>query len=371
MGGCESWRTAQVDNPVLGPPPPRLSWTEAPAEEAVSVADASGAASGETTSGYVKVSLNEPAPISEFAVMAIVNGEPILAGEILAPFRPHFMKMNAQGATERQVEQLKMAVLHKHLPQRIETALLVQALRLMLKSEQLKQTEEMLDKEFEKHLQEIMPQHKVTSKAELEQVLAATGTSLAEYEQHFKNNQLSMLYLGTKSGERTPVIGRQDIVDYYNANLDKYEHSARARFQLLMTTFSANDGKDGARAKIDAAYAELARGEPFGDVAIRHSNHPTSVDGGQHDWYKPGEFNSKDVDRALFELPVGEISPIYEMTTGFAVVKVTEREPAGRTPLAEVQDKIRSTLLEEARKTAIQGLLAELRENAVVTTYLE
>src|SRR5690606_3740740 len=124
---------------------------------------------------------------SEFAVMAIVNGEPILAGEILAPFQPHFFKMREQGATDRQVEQLKTAVIEKHLPQRIETALLIQSLRLMVKGDQLKMMEQELDKLFQKHLVEIMPQHKVTSKAELEKALAATGTSLAAYEQDFKN----------------------------------------------------------------------------------------------------------------------------------------------------------------------------------------
>ncbi len=366
--GCESWRTAQVDYPVLGPPPPRLSWTEEPVQESVKVADASG---DETSTGYVQVSLSEPAPISEFAVMAIVNGEPILAGEILAPFQPHFFKMREQGATDRQVEQLKTAVIEKHLPQRIETALLIQSLRLMVKGDQLKMMEQELDKLFQKHLVEIMPQHKVTSKAELEKALAATGTSLAAYEQDFKNKQLAGLYLSTKTGERTPVIGRQDIVDYYEANAARYEHSAQARFQLLMTTSAANGGKDGARAKMETAYAELARGDAFGDVAMRHSDHPTAAKGGQHDWYKPGDFNSKAVDRALFELPVGEFSPIYEMPTGFAVVKVTERKPAGRTPLSEVQEQIRATLLEQSHRDAVESLLAELRENAVITTYVE
>ncbi|HEX6986041.1 MAG TPA: peptidyl-prolyl cis-trans isomerase [Planctomycetaceae bacterium] len=365
-GGCEGWRTVKVDNPVLGPPPPRLSWDEQP-DPGAAVADASG----ESTAGYVKVSLTESGPISDYAVVATVNGEPILAGEVLAPFNAHFVKAAAQGVPEREIERVKTALIRQHLPQRIETVLLVQSLRLMLKPEQLKQMDEQLDKEFAKENRRIMEKFGVHSKVELERALAQEGSSLAEYEQAFKNQQLAMLYLGTKTGERTPVIGRQEIVEYYTANVAKYEHTARARFQLLMATFAGNGGKEQARAKIDAALAELDRGEAFGDVVMRHSDGPQAKKGGQHDWFKPGEFNSPEVDRALFELPVGQVSPVYEMPNAFVVVKVTEREPAGRTPLSEVQDEIRSTLLKQARETTVRDLLAELRENAVVTTYLE
>lgn len=348
---------------MLGPPPPRLSHEERSPDRVV-VADASEG----STSGYVKVGLSDPAPLSDHAVVAIVNGEPILAGQLLAPFRPYFVGAAAKGASESQIEQMKKELIGKQLlEQRIDQVLLVQALRLNLTPEQLTQMDEKLKEAFGEENQRIMQQLGVGSKVELEQMLAKQGTSLTEYEQAFKTKQLSEMYLFTKVGDQMPVVGRQEILEYYNANRAKYEHSARARFQLI--EISKSDGD--AQAKLDAALAELSRGESFPTVAQQHSDGAQADRGGQWDWLRPGDFADANVDRALFELPVGQVSEVFESPDAYRIVKVTEREPAGRTPLAEVQDGIREAILRQAREKTVKDLFAELRETAVVTTYLE
>ena len=364
-GGCEGWRSVKIDHPVLGPPPPRLSYDEPP--QSVVVADASG----DSGSGYVKVGLSEPGPMSDHAVVAIVNGEPLLAGELLAPFRPYIVQARSRGAADWQLEQLKKAAIEKLLDERIDQTLLVQSLKQKLSAEQLKQIDEKLTEEFAKECRRIMEQMEVDSKVEVERQLAEQGTSLYEYEQAFKTGQLAMLCREERLGGQIPVIGRRELLEYYYDHADKYEHPARVQFQLLMVSFQKNGGPDGARQKLDAALAELDRGEAFPDVAQRYSDGPNADRGGQWDWLKPGEFADRQVDSALFELPVGEPSGVFQTSNAFVVVKVTDREPAGRTPFAEVQDEIRVALLQAARDEARTELLAELRESAVITTYLE
>ncbi len=359
--GCESWRSAKNDHPVLGPPPPRLTADEAPA---LRVADAGAAR--DSTSGYVKVSLSEPEPISDHAVVAIVNGHPILAGRVLAPVRPHYANLSKWEA-----EQYKRMAIEKTLDRHIEEVLLVQALELMLKPEQLKQMNDALDQEFEKKSEAIMANLKVNSKVEAEKMLSKQSTSLAEFEQAFKTQQLAGLYMSEKMGSRTPVIGRQEILAYYNANISKFEHPARAQFQLLQVNFGGKVSKDNAKAKLRQALDALDAGEAFPEVAKRFSDGPQAARGGQWDWLKPGEFVDPNVDAALFELPVGEVSRVFEMTNGYAVIRVTKREPAGRTPVSAVQEEIRQALLNEAEQRNYKEVLGELRSKAVITTYLE
>lgn len=360
-GGCEAWKSAKVDHPVLGPPPPRLSREEVPSQ-GIAVADASG----ESGAGYVKVSLTSPEPISDHAVVAIVNGRAILAGQILAPFRPYYA-----GKSDWEAAQIKKMIIEKQLDTRIDETLLVQSLELMLKPEQLKGIDEKLNEEFEKESQKIMEGLKVNSKIEAEQMLSKQSTSLAEFEQAFKTKQLATLYMSEKMGARMPLIGRNEILAYYNANLDKYEHSARAQFQLLKINYGGTVTKQAAQAKLDEALNALASGEPFPDVAKRYSEDPQARRGGQWDWLKPGEFADANIDKALFTLPVGQVSPVFETTNGFAVVRVTDREQAGRTPVTEVQDDIRSALLKEAEDRNVKELFAELREKAVITKYVD
>ncbi|MBA3315553.1 MAG: peptidyl-prolyl cis-trans isomerase [Planctomycetota bacterium] len=360
-GGCESWKSAKVDHPVLGPPPPRLSQQES-LDQGVAVADASG----ESISGYVKVSLSEPSPISDHAVVAIVNGRAILAGQILAPFRPYYV-----GKPDFQAAEIKKAIIEKQLDTRIDEVLLVQSLELMLKPEQLKQIDEKLDEEFDKESRKIMAGLKVNSKIEAEQMLSKQSTSLAEFEQAFKRKQLATLYMQEKMGSRVPIIGRHEILEYYNANIANYEHPARAQFQLLSVSFDGKRDKAAARATLDEALAALAAGEPFPDVAKKFSDGPQASRGGQWDWLKPGEYADANVDQALFTLPIGEPSGVFETANAFVVVKVTNREAAGRTPVTEVQDAIRTALLNAAQENAANAVLAELRDKAVITKYIE
>lgn len=361
-GGCESWRSAKNDHPVLGPPPPRLTREEAPAAR-VALAGTSDAAG---STGYVKVSLSDPEPLSEHAVIAIVNGQPIMAGQLLAPFRPYYA-----GKADWEANQIKKAMIEKQLDRRIEEVLLVQALERMLKPEQLKQMNEMLDQEFEKKSEAIMAGLKVNSKVEAEKMLSKQSTSLAEFEQAFKTQQLAALYMTEKMGARTPVIGRQEILAYYNANLDKFEHPARAQFQLLQVNFGGKVSKDDAKAKLRQALDALDAGQDFSEVAKRFSEGPRADRGGQWDWLKPGEFADPNVDAALFELPVGQVSGVFEMANGYAVVRVTKREPAGRTAVSAVQDEIKQALLGEAEERNAKSVLAELHSKAVITKYLE
>jgi parvulin-like peptidyl-prolyl isomerase len=361
VSGCESFKSAKVDHPVLGPAPPRLSHDESP-ETKLALADDAGT----KTAGYVKVSLTEPTPLSDHSVIAIVNGRPILAGELLAPFRPYY-----SGKPEWQAEKIKKAIIEKQLDNRIDEVLLVQSLQLMIKAEQMKQIEEKLNEEFEKESQKIMAGLKVNSKLEAEQVLSKQSTSLAEYKQSFKTKQLASLYMAQKLGDRVPVIGRHEILEYYNAHPEKYEHAARAQFQLLSVSFDGKRDKQAARERMNEALDALDQGVPFPDVAKKFSDDPQASRGGQWGWLKPGEFADPNVDRALFALPVGQPSQVFETATAFVVVNVTNREPAGRTPVAEVQDGIRTALLAEAQERAATAVLAELRDKAVVTKYLD
>lgn len=57
----------------------------------------------------------------------------------------------------------------------------------------------------------------------------------------------------------------------------------------------------------------------------------------------------------------GDLSPFFENATGFHVVELQNREPAGTHPLERVEGRIRTRLLEEKRAEAARALLEEAR----------
>lgn len=373
IAGCEAWRGANIDHPVLGPPPPRISYVDAehiPTGSAVVTADASDSSASDPP-GITQVGLSETEALPDHFVVATVNGEPILAGEVLAGYQAHFARFRGQSAPEARIRALQEQLIEKHLEDQIQQTLLVQKLRLMLKKEQLEKMETQLNLAFNEYLQGVMQKMGVNSKVELERMMAENGESLAAREQAFKTSQLALLYLGEQVGGMNQVFGRPEILAYYQEHPDEFSRSAKARFQLLEVDFKKHGGREAARARLDEALAALAEGTPFPEVAESYSDDAQASRGGQWDWLKPGDFANETVNELLFSLPVDQTSDVVEGRGSFMVIRVTEREEAGLTPLAEVQTLILAKLQQEHRKQATEQLFAEMMENAVITRHLD
>ena len=68
------------------------------------------------------------------------------------------------------------------------------------------------------------------------------------------------------------------------------------------------------------------------------------------------------IDKAIFSLPVGELSAILDDQNALHIVRVIERSDAGRTPFIDAQVAIRMSLRKQrqdnARKEYLDGLKA-------------
>ena len=116
---------------------------------------------------------------------------------------------------------------------------------------------------------------------------------------------------------------------------------------------------------------EVLAGRPFEEVARARSEGPTAQAGGTFDWTGKGSLASKPLDEAIFSLPVGQLSTILEDESALHIVRVIERQDAGRTPFLEAQVQIRQTLRDERRRKQVESYLAKLREQTPIWTVFD
>jgi len=380
--GCEALRKSpKVDNPVVGPPPIRTSYVEVDPPGTAQLADAEGAESGVTlTSG-------ESTVITDDMIVATVNAEPILAGDILASFQGGFataekdMRKRAletgrwseeevEEAIETQLNNIKKDLIRQHLDRHLERKLLTQALKNTMDAERIEAMEGALDEVWKEEIVRLQKKANVNSRIELEPVLKEQGMSLEAIEEMFRNQQMAMAYLHT--GPTTPEvsIGRAEIVDFYREHIEEYTLPKRARWQQIEIRFSEAGGRSAAMAQVRKAVGELQQGRSFAEVAKDYSHGPRADRGGQYDWTKPGSLSNDQVDRAIFEVPVGGVSEVLEDDRAFRMVRVTERDEGGPKSLAEVQEEIRGRLQEEAKKAQTEGVIDDLMADAVIESRL-
>ena len=110
-----------------------------------------------------------------------------------------------------------------------------------------------------------------------------------------------------------------------------------------------------ARARIDAAYAEVTGGKDFAAVAKEKSDDSTTRDrGGELGFVSKGaSAYGKALEDEALKLSPGQLSPVFKDRTGFHFLKAEETRAESEKPLAEVQSQIAQDLLKNQKAREI------------------
>ena len=310
-----------------------------------------------------------PAELFGATVVATVNSLPIFADDVL---QPHNLNLE-QAATQlsaAELNRLRAKIIQQELPQHIEKALLMSALRADIEEEQYEQLSTQVNNLFEREVDKLKERYNVETKIELEQILEAQGTSLDSLNNAFAARELSMFYIGQKSKDATR-LSRQELMDWYEQNKAQYAIEAAVKWQQIRINVTPDGGREAALARMKQAIDALRNGTEFGAVAKQFSDGPKRDTGGVWDWTKQGSLADVKVERALFEIPAGKISQPLEADSAFVLVKVIERREAGFVPFEDVQDKINNKLQSEARRDAAQNVIKDLNNTATIWTIFD
>lgn len=388
--GCDLLDPTKSGDPVFGPPPPRTTQVDdksgktkykfvddpqappnktvaadvptGPIEKTGYTRDAAAAASG-------KISGNE--------VVATVNGQPIFAAEIFERAAPEALTREGLSLmvadklikddriSQAEYRQLQEIAIKRYLRDYIKTRVLSQALESTLEKEQKQKIEEALGKMYDEYVERLKKDMKVTNRYEVDKKLREQGSSLASLKAEFRSRLLADEYLRGKS-KRQHIVGRQEILKYYQEHLEDYSYPERVSWQLIEIRFEKHGGSDGALKVLEKAVDELHRDAKFEAVARKYSDGPRASEGGKQAWTRPENVADEKTAAALRELAAGETSPVLHSRDAFRLIRMIERKPAGRKTLAEVQDVIRQKLEDELQKEAIKSVLVEAYQHSSI-----
>jgi len=145
--------------------------------------------------------------------------------------------------------------------------------------------------------------------------------------------------------------GYREIQEYYEKNRDTFRSPRMITFRQIVTR---------TREKADRILKRLHAGEKMDMLARKYSIAPEAENGGEVGWIAEGELDPS-MERALFALSPGEISPVIQTPYGYHIFEVLAVKPAGLKKLSEVSKEIRSRLLHQKHETFLANWLLELR----------
>ncbi|MBD3674937.1 MAG: peptidylprolyl isomerase [Planctomycetaceae bacterium] len=368
--GCQLRKPKDVV-PVVGPPPPRYSYNNDAPSTLPLDSYAEELTSPQNETSLVSADLNKSNnPFKDTKTVAYVNGEPILASEILEPYLEKLEELK-QKAPPEQFQQLKLGLIERDLPIQIDNRLLIQGFKSTLKKQQQETLDRVITSLFEEEILKLKQQFEVNTDHELEVELHKKNSSLASLERAFGNRVMAAEFLKSKAGS-IPKPTRQDLLAEYNKRKqDEFYRPARVRWQQVLISYGENGGKQGAIQKLTQAANDLKRGVDFAEIAKEYSDGPGAEKGGYWDWMQRGSLTDQALEEALFSIPVGQISDVFVSETGVQLVRVLEREREHYIPFEDVQEALKDEMTKTFQEEASDRVIKELREEAVIQTIFD
>ncbi len=346
-----------------------------------------------------------PRKLEGIEVLAIVGDQHILRGELMPRVRmvmqPVLEKMTPEDRylQRKEIEKQETALLQQMVMQAVETKLLYVAFLQNLTGEQRAMAEETIDAKVEEmfenavlemlkkvaradkkktrellrsapqvtQLAKLMDQEGIDTIAELDQHLRKFQTSVELERGAFKEQNLGRSYLWDNIKKR-PEVNHREMLQYYRANVASYEIESRARWEQLSVYFEKYDSRKEAYSAIALMGNEVLRGAKLESVARRSSQESRAEQGGLHEWTAKGSLVSDPIDQAVFNLPQEKLSRIIEDDRGFHIVRVLERQDAGRVTFQDAQKNIKEKLRARKQQEQIEKLLKQLRETIPIWT---
>jgi len=314
-------------------------------------------------------------------IIAWVGDQPIQSGDIMPTIEqmlaPALAKMSPEEirSQQDQIDEQKQRLLQQALKNSVETKLLYLDFLRTLPDDKRKEilpniTKRAEEQFYEKQLPDAIQRAKVNSAIELDAELRKYGSSVAEQKRLFVERILGQSVLGQKI-DYEPEVTHQEMLSYYQEHAPDFDRPARARWEKLTVRFDRFSSKAEAWAALGQMGNEVLRGAPLDAVARRRSQGVDAEDGGYHDWMTQGSLASDVLDRAIFTLPEEKLSERMEDDRGFHIVRVIEREEAGKVPFVDAQVEIKEALRKNKIRQQIEEYVAKLRNEITVRTIFD
>jgi len=160
-------------------------------------------------------------------------------------------------------------------------------------------------------------------------------------------------------------VSDSDVLAYYTQNASQYGTPESRDVRHILIAEKDADGQvdfEKSKAKADQIHAELEGGADFAELAKESSEDTGTKDSGGKLTISRGQ-TVPEFDKTAFELDPGELSKPVKTQYGYHVIEaVTPVRPAKTTPLEQVKESIRTTLLQEKRNELMSAWVENLRK---------
>ncbi len=263
-------------------------------------------------------------------------------------------------------------LLYQMVRQQVDVKLIYQDFRKSVPKENLSHIEESVNGHFDNtQVKILMKRENVVSRSDLETALLAKGSSLDRERKIFQEQFIAQQWAQQQIKPDGDEITHQDMINWYQAHIKEFEQQPRVRWEELSVSFARHPNHEEAWAVLGEMGNRVLAGASLADVARASSEGATAAQGGKWDWTHRDSLDSKTINEALFNLPVGLLSQRLEASDGYHIVRVVERKELTRTSFLDAQKQVKEKIEKERFEKKYKEYVEELRKKFPIWTVFD
>ena len=165
--------------------------------------------------------------------------------------------------------------------------------------------------------------------ADMPAIMAADGVDYSAFREEFRDEMTLEQLRQIEMGRRIQVSPReieQCIEDLEGSVAVDSDYDLSHILITIPESANANEVSD-IQAKVADIYEQLQNGADFGEMAVRHSNGQTALEGGPLGWMKGSQLPTLYTD-VVVDLEAGSISEPFRGASSYHIVKVNNMRSA-------------------------------------------
>jgi parvulin-like peptidyl-prolyl isomerase len=195
-----------------------------------------------------------------------------------------------------------------------------------------------------------------------------------EFQEEAKKIEDDSLSMSLQAQFYVPVtVSEKEIEEEYQKKSFDYRKDPTRKVRYIFVEFGQNptaEKKAEARKKANELRVRAQRGEDFAELARKYSDANSAAQGGDIGYIGRGKLQAA-FEQAVWSLALWEISEPVLTKYGYCVIRVEDEKGPSVTPLEELKESIRSSLMAKKRRDAVFYFRSDVSREGLFRQHLE
>jgi peptidyl-prolyl cis-trans isomerase SurA len=182
-------------------------------------------------------------------------------------------------------------------------------------------------------------------------------------------DQLTALRIINQQVRSSLLVSDEEMRRFYEQHRERFLLPPEVRISQILIALGRGNEMLQVRDKARQVHGLLKKGDSFEELAVRYSEGQESRRGGSLGFVRIGDMLAQ-IQKAIQDLPPGQVSEPIASPMGMHIIRVDERKPAQYRPFEEVRDDIRNAVYQLKSEDAYQAWIKDLKDQSYIEVRL-